>query len=54
MKPLTFPTNRVVAAAVHAVYSDGMASCRVPDRLARTPGAPQRYGDPRLVPPLRS
>ena len=28
-------TNRVVTAAVHAVFSDGMAACRVPARLAR-------------------
>ena len=35
LRPGASYTNRVVAAAVHAVFSDGMASCRVPARLAR-------------------
>jgi hypothetical protein len=35
LRPSASCTNRVVAAAVHAVFSDGTASCRVPARLAR-------------------
>lgn len=35
LRPGTTYTNRVVAAAVHAVFTDGMAIDRVPDRLAR-------------------
>jgi uncharacterized protein (UPF0212 family) len=54
LRPGASYTNRVVAAAVHAVFSDGMAARRVPARLARDlPGTPQRHGDPRLVPHLR-
>ncbi len=35
LRPGASYTNRVVTAAVHAVFSDGMAASRVPVRLAR-------------------